>query len=116
MRCPLMVVIHGAYACASSRPRPTTGTCAAAAASRASGTLTGPKSSAWLLAMVTTSTPPALSAWKAVAGDRKVNSFGCGAPRVVTAVSRLTTPRSAAARTEASGPMAVPGSASRAAS
>src|SRR6478672_3198702 len=49
----------------------------------------------WLLAIVTASTPARLRTPKAAAGARNVNSFGCAVPRSVTAVSRLTTARSA---------------------
>src|SRR3954463_10317628 len=45
--------------------------------------------------METASTPARSSIPKALAGARNVNSFGCGVPRSVTAVSRLTTDRSA---------------------
>src|SRR5688572_8267422 len=59
--------------------------------------------------------PAARTAAYAEAGARKWNSFGSGVPRVVTAVSRLTTARSAADSTLATGPNAVAGSLSRAA-
>src|SRR6476659_9765177 len=70
----------------------------------------------WLLAIVVTSTPAERRASKAVGGARKLNAFGTGVPRAVTAVSRLTMARSAAERTGLIGPTAVAGSsASRAA-
>src|SRR3954454_7369484 len=53
----------------------------------------------WLLARVTASTPADRRASKAVSGARKVYCLGAGVPRRVTAVSRFTIPRSAAART-----------------
>src|SRR6266536_4386133 len=63
----------------------------------------------WLLAMVATSTPADLSARKALAGARKVKLLLCGVPRVVMAVSRLTTATSARRRTDAIGPKVVSG-------
>src|SRR3954451_3460125 len=50
----------------------------------------------WLLAIVTTSIPAVRSAFIALAGARKVYFLGPGVPRVVIAVSRFTTARSAA--------------------
>src|SRR4051794_9843595 len=68
------------------------------------------KSMPSLLAMVTTSTPAALSALNAVAGARKWNSFaGAGTPLVVIAVSRLTMAKLADFRVLAIGAMAVAG-------
>src|SRR3954447_17308533 len=90
---------------------PTTGKCAAPAASRVSCKPTGPKSTPWLLAMVTTSMPAERSAVKALGGARKVYFFTAGAPLVVIAVSRLTIARSALDNTAAIGPIAVVGSA-----
>src|SRR3954454_5790179 len=52
----------------------------------------------WLFATVTASTPARRRTPKAAAGARKVNSFGWAVPRSVTAVSRLTTARSARRR------------------
>src|SRR3954454_16648212 len=49
----------------------------------------------WLLATVTAWRPARLRTPKAAAGARNVNSFGCAVPRSVTAVSRVTTARSA---------------------
>src|SRR5689334_11744258 len=67
----------------------------------------------WLLPIVTTSTPAALTASKADAGARKWNCFGSGRPRSVTAVSRLTIAMSADDSVEAIGPNAVAGLVSR---
>jgi hypothetical protein len=61
----------------------------------------------------TTSMPAAFTASYALGGARKWNSFGSGAPRVVTAVSRLTIARSAADRVDEIDPNAVAGSPSR---
>ena len=52
----------------------------------------------WLFAIDATSTPPAASAEKALAGARNTNSFAAAVPPFVTAVSRLTTARSARRR------------------
>src|SRR5674536_121335 len=67
----------------------------------------------WLLAIVATVTPPARSAGNAVAGARNRYCLAAGLPRSVTAVSRLTTARSAPASTGWIGASAVAGSASR---
>src|SRR4051794_28250747 len=53
----------------------------------------------WLLATDTASTPACRRTVTARAGARNVNSFGCGVPRSVIAVSRLSTARSADRRT-----------------
>ena len=58
-----------------------------------------PKSIPWLFAIDATSTPPASSAAKAVAGARNVYALDWGVPRFVIAVSRFTTVRSASPRT-----------------
>ena len=71
----------------------------------------GPKSAPWLLAIVATSTPAALSAVNAAAGARNVNCFGSAAPPSVIAVSRLTMARSARDSTVPTGPSVVAGSA-----
>src|SRR5664280_2764398 len=67
----------------------------------------------WLLAIVATVTPPARSAGNAVAGARNRYCLAAGVPRSVTAVSRLTTARSAPASTGWIGASVVAGSASR---
>src|SRR5690606_10575143 len=59
--------------------------------------------------MVTTSTPAALRAVKAVGGARNVNCLGAGVPPVVIAVSRLRAVMSALRSTAAMGPRAVRG-------
>src|SRR3954471_6629338 len=66
--------------------------------------------------METTSMPAAFNALKALAGARKLNSFGSLVPRVVIAVSRLTIVKSALASAGMAGPSAVRGEARRAAS
>jgi len=60
--------------------------------------------------MVTRSTPPSRSAVKAVGVVRKWYVFGCGVPRLVTAVSRFTAVKSADLSTDEIGPSAVAGS------
>src|SRR5450759_3359835 len=67
----------------------------------------------WLLAIVATVTPPARSAGNAVAGARNRYCLAAGVPRSVTAVSMLTTARSAPASSGWIGASAVAGSASR---
>src|SRR5664280_1523886 len=67
----------------------------------------------WLLAIVATVTPLARSAENAVAGARNRYCLAAGVPRSVTAVSRLTTARSAPASTGWIGASAVAGSSSR---
>src|SRR5512133_3451944 len=64
----------------------------------------------WLLAIVTASTPARLRTPTAAAGARNVNSFGCAVPRFVTAVSRLTTARSARRSTPNADPTGAPSS------
>src|SRR5215472_16978622 len=53
--------------------------------------------------------PAAFTAWYAVGGARKWNSFGSGVPRVVTGVSRLTIAKSTLLSSLAIGPNAVSG-------
>src|SRR4029453_7041596 len=113
IRWPLTVTWWARYASSALPPTPTTGNLAALAAARESRRPTRPKSSPWLLAMVTTSTPAALRAVRAVGGARKVKSLAAGVPRSVMAVSRFTTARSARRRTLAIGPKVVAGSADR---
>src|SRR4051812_24030479 len=62
----------------------------------------------WLLAIVTASIPARLRTPKAAAGARNVNSFGWAVPRSVTAVSRLTTARSARRSTAKADPTRPP--------
>src|SRR5690242_18054749 len=62
----------------------------------------------WLFATVTASIPARMRTPKAAAGARKVNSFGWAVPRSVTAVSRLTTARSAALSTPKAEPTRPP--------
>ena len=109
----------GRNASRTSRPMPTTASdgSAPATASMASNVLGSaalPKSRAWLLAIVTTSTPAAARAVSAVAGAWKVNRLpGSGRPPRPTDVSRLTMARSAAARVPVVETSAVAGSSSR---
>ncbi len=111
----------GSNASSASRPTPITdsGGVAAAAASTARSVLgrrARPKSSAWLFAIVATSTPAAASASNAAGPAEKVNRLpGSGRPPVPTEVSRLTIVTSAVARASDAGASAVAGSRSRAA-
>ena len=93
---PRTVKTAGAKASAAVRPTPITGIGLAALAASVSASPTGPKSTAWLLAIPATSTPAVASVVSAEAGARKVNDLGSGVPRVVIEVSRLTTVMSAA--------------------
>ncbi len=111
IRCPLTSTLWGAYACVSFHPAPTIGTPARFPAASVSRRPVGPKSMPWLLATFTTSTPPAARAENALAGARKVNAFAAGAPRSVTAVSRLTIATSARRRIGAIGASTLAGEA-----
>src|SRR4029453_13344741 len=113
MRWPLTVTWWARYASSALAPTPTTGNLAALAAARESRRPTRPKSSPWLLAMVTTSTPAALGGGGAVGGAREVKALGAGVPPSVMAVPRFTTARSARRRTLAIGPKVVAGWADR---
>jgi hypothetical protein len=78
------------------------------------GSASRPKSSAWLLAMLATSTPAAASAVSADAGAWNVNRLpASGRPPSPTDVSRLTIATSAAPRVAPTGASAVAGSSSR---
>src|SRR5690349_17171819 len=82
---PRTVVTYGAYASLALRPKPTTGIGEESLAARVSARPSTPKSTAWLLAIETTSTPESLSADSALGEVRKVYVFGSGAPRPVIA-------------------------------
>src|SRR5918999_1397654 len=56
--------------------------------------MSGPKSYAWLLPRLATSTPASAIGGRDSGGPRKVNSLASGLPRVEMAHSRLTTVRS----------------------
>jgi len=89
---------------------PSTGNCFSSRAASVSAKPSSPKSSPWLLAIDTASTPAARRASSATAGVRKLYFFGTGVPRSVIAVSRLTIARSAALSVGAIGARTAAGS------
>ncbi len=86
----------GAKASASSRPTPTIGIGAPRRAARVWAKTASPKSAAWLLAMLTASTPARARVSRLLTGARNAYALpGRGAPPSPSAVSRLTIAKSA---------------------
>src|SRR5581483_9370217 len=97
-RKPSVPTTTGARARAGSGPAPTQAIPAPSSSSKVSSSASAPKSSAWLFASVTQSTPRRASASTATGGARKKNVLrgsGQGRPRSDTQHSRFSTSRSA---------------------